>query len=155
VATREDALAFIRSFWLRRDPTPGDEANPFADAFSERVAIADQLFTEEAVRGALTDRGGALIVLGSPHSVKLLRRRAPALKPGRPPRSGDGALRAEDVEVERWRYTRAAVAEHLPGLDLPEEIELEFVRRPNRVSWVSGRTWIERAARSAVRKALP
>ncbi len=153
--TREAAMAFIRSFWQRRDPTPEDAVNPFADAFSERVTMADQLFSEELVRGALTDRGGALLLLGSPGAVQILRRRVSVGKLGRATRAADGTLHTQEVEIERWRYPREAVVLALPGRDLPETIELEFVRRPRAVVWSSGKAWAERAGRAALREPLP
>lgn len=153
--TREAAMAFIRSFWQRRDPTPEDAVNPFADAFSERVTMADQLFSEELIRGALTDRGGALVLLGSPGAVQILRRRVSVGKLGRATRAADGTLHTQEVEIERWRYPREAVVLALPGRDLPETIELEFVRRPRAVVWSSGKAWVERAGRAAQREPLP
>ena len=154
VTSREQALAFIRSFWTRRDPTPEDEINPFADAFSERVAMADQLFGAEGRRGALTDRGSALILLGSPGGVQILRRRVSA-RQGQEARSADSTQRSDEVEIERWRYPSASITMVLPGLDLPDEIELEFVRRPGSVGWFSGKVWTERAARAALLRPLP
>jgi GWxTD domain-containing protein len=153
--TREAAMAFIRSFWQRRDPTPEDAVNPFADAFSERVTMADELFSEELIRGALTDRGGALLLLGSPGAVQILRRRISVGKLGRATRAADGTLHTQEVEIERWRYPREAVVLALPGRDLPETIELEFVRRPRAVVWSSGKDWAERASRAALREPLP
>jgi GWxTD domain-containing protein len=151
--TREAAMDFIREFWRLRDSTPGDGANAFADAFSERVQMADALFTDEASRGALTDRGGALILLGSPNSIRVLRRRTPSLRDaagrgsGRPAESPGAVL---GIEIERWRYPRETVREALGDDGIPEEIELEFVRRERRVHFSSGRVWVERAARAAL-----
>lgn len=60
------ASAFIDLFWARRDPTPGTFENEFRADFDGRVINADKLYTEKRTRGALTDRGRALIVLGPP-----------------------------------------------------------------------------------------
>lgn len=151
--TREAAMDFIREFWRRRDPTQGDGVNAFADAFSQKVKMADTLFTDEASRGALTDRGGALILLGSPTSIRVLRRKTPSLRDsagrgsGRPAEPPNPAL---GVEIERWRYPRETVLEVLGGDGVPEEIEIEFVRRERRVHFASGRVWVERASRAAL-----
>src|SRR6185503_21246143 len=61
-----EAEAFIVQFWRRRDPDPDTPQNPFADRFSERVLMADQVYAERNRRGAMTERGAALILLGPP-----------------------------------------------------------------------------------------
>ena len=103
----ESAMEFIREFWHRRDPTPRDAENPFADEFTERVKMADALFTDELSRGALTDRGGALILLGSPTSIRVLRRQTPNLRNSAARGSGrpeEAPVPTLGVEVERWRF---------------------------------------------------
>lgn len=61
-----EAVLFIEFFWRRRDPTSEDRRNPFLPTFHDRVQAADELYAGEGVRGALTDRGRALILLGAP-----------------------------------------------------------------------------------------
>lgn len=70
--SRREAVLFIEFFWRRRDPTPATPGNPFLQTFHDRVQAADKLYPEEGTRGALTDRGRALILLGAP---PLLRQR--------------------------------------------------------------------------------
>lgn len=71
IADDQAAEQFIRLFWARRDPTPETADNETQREFERRVALADQLFAETheqtAVRGALTERGRALVLLGPPH----------------------------------------------------------------------------------------
>jgi len=60
------AQKFIDLFWARRDPSPGTPVNEFKDDFDARVAYADKTFAQGRTRGAMTDRGHVLIVLGRP-----------------------------------------------------------------------------------------
>lgn len=64
-----EAQAFIDLFWARRDPTPDTARNEFREEFDRRVALADKQFTGAAARGALSDPGRALILLGPPYNV--------------------------------------------------------------------------------------
>lgn len=69
VRTDEQAKEFIDLFWARRDPTPGTPRNENRLDFENRVAYADRSFKEGNTRGALTERGRVLIVLGFPKSL--------------------------------------------------------------------------------------
>jgi hypothetical protein len=42
--TGRQAIVFLESFWRRRDPTPDDRANPFAEQYQRRVEDADELY---------------------------------------------------------------------------------------------------------------
>jgi GWxTD domain-containing protein len=64
-----DAEAFIDLFWAKRDPTPNTAFNEFREAFENRVAFADEQFSNGRDRGSLTDRGKVLILLGPPYNV--------------------------------------------------------------------------------------
>ena len=64
-----DAQKFIDLFWARRDPTPGTARNEFQEEFERRVAFADKNFFDSLGRGALSDRGKTLIILGPPYRV--------------------------------------------------------------------------------------
>lgn len=74
VSDDDEAERFIRLFWARRDPTPDSSENEFRREFERRVVFADQRFgegeDEEAVRGAMTDRGRAFILLGPPRRLQ-------------------------------------------------------------------------------------
>jgi GWxTD domain-containing protein len=69
VKTDADAQAFIDTFWLRRDPTPGTPRNEFHENFDIAVKYADEHFTSGRRRGSLTDRGKVLILFGPPVSA--------------------------------------------------------------------------------------
>jgi GWxTD domain-containing protein len=70
-AIRNDAEAkkFVDLFWARRDPTPATARNEFKEEFDLRVGLADQSFTTAKTKGSLSDRGRAVILLGSPYTV--------------------------------------------------------------------------------------
>ena len=69
VHTDAQAEAFVNLFWARRDPSPATPDNEMRRAFDQRVELADQRFTAGRVRGALTDRGKVLILIGPPTKI--------------------------------------------------------------------------------------
>lgn len=82
---------FLRTFWVRRDPTPGTLENEALTEFYERVALANRDFREGgagAMPGWRTDRGRVLILHGIPDEV--LRRPQPA----------------DALPYQAWKYTR-------------------------------------------------
>jgi GWxTD domain-containing protein len=70
IKTDEEADKFIALFWARRDPTPQTVRNEFRDEFENRVRQADAGFKSRSMRGALTDRGKALILYGAPRRIE-------------------------------------------------------------------------------------
>jgi GWxTD domain-containing protein len=66
VKTAEQAERFIELFWAKRDPDLTTPLNEFKEDFDLRVAAADEAFGYEGTRGALTERGQVLILLGRP-----------------------------------------------------------------------------------------
>ncbi len=69
IGTAESAKAFVELFWARRDPTPTTPRNEVWEEFDRRVTAADTFFTTTKTRGSMSDRGRALIMLGSPYQV--------------------------------------------------------------------------------------
>lgn len=70
LATKEQRAKFIEDFWARRDPTPDTAENEFRATFNARVAFADRVFSNPlAARGALSDRGRILVLLGKPNQM--------------------------------------------------------------------------------------
>ena len=67
VSTEAEAKAFIDLFWAKRNPNPASAFNPFKADFDNRVRYADEQYSHEKGRGALTDRGRVLILMGPPH----------------------------------------------------------------------------------------
>src|SRR5579872_3346489 len=53
---------FVTKFWASRDPK-------FREEFERRVAFADTHFSQDDVRGSLTDRGVVFVLLGPPTYV--------------------------------------------------------------------------------------
>jgi GWxTD domain-containing protein len=103
------ATQFIEQFWARRDPNPSKPGNPLREAFDERAAEADRMFSEAGYRGRRTDRGTIYVVYGPPgktdHDI------SPA--PGEPP-------------VETWSYAPTTPA----GLDGRKPMGLyRFIKR--------------------------
>ena len=74
ITTEAQAEDFIELFWAKRNPYPSQPFNTFKAQFESRVRYADENFSYEGKRGALTDRGRVLIVMGPPHQAE---RRAP------------------------------------------------------------------------------
>ena len=60
---------FITAFWKARDPRPETVENEFRIEFERRVAYADAHFTDNELRGSLTDRGMVFVLMGPPTYV--------------------------------------------------------------------------------------
>ncbi|MFW6175691.1 MAG: GWxTD domain-containing protein, partial [Acidobacteriota bacterium] len=146
-----EVLAFIESFWARRDPDPDTPGNPFVQQFFERVQEADLLYAGEGRPGSLTDRGRAYILLGSPSVLRYTQLSAPAWDPDGRPRSP-----TEQLRLEVWGYEREALPERLvarldeEGFELPVEVRFLEERRSTRL--IDGEDLLEEAARAAVRE---
>jgi GWxTD domain-containing protein len=66
--TDEERERFIEQFWLRRDPTPGTQANEFKEEHYRRIAYANEHFAS-GLPGWKTDRGRIYIVYGRPETI--------------------------------------------------------------------------------------
>ncbi len=155
LSSSSQALAFIESFWRRRDPDPETPGNPFAQQFFERVQSADVLYAEPGRAGSLTDRGRALILLGSPSILRYTQRAAPTWDPAEGGRSRRPPS-TERVRLEVWAYTREDLPPALvarlekAGEEFP--VEVSFVEAGPRTLLVDGEDLLEEAARAAVRE---
>ena len=69
IASDQEAEKFIALFWARRDPELKTPENEFRERFEALVKKADELFALGRRRGALTERGKALILIGPPKSI--------------------------------------------------------------------------------------
>ena len=146
---------FIAGFWRARDPKPETPENEFREEFDKRVAFADVRFTQDEVRGALTDRGMVLILMGPPtHSGRKplktgddaadatgLSRYSPSeiRAAGQPGGSnadranrqsqvsgpGSSVLDASSNWIEVWHYKRTSLPAEIPN----QELEFEFVTK--------------------------
>jgi len=151
----EDASVFVEEFWSRRDPRPEDPGNPYREAYEQRVAAADVLYAEEGIRGSLTARGRALILLGSPSHLSITTRPALAWETQNP---DDQRVTTERLSVEIWGYRR----EDLPasvlrawlakakGGDEPLALTLTFRTDRQRSQIMEGENLLDLASRSAV-----
>jgi GWxTD domain-containing protein len=67
VSSDKEAEQFIQLFWARRDPDLKTRINEFKLEFERRVEYADSNWGFADVRGAMSDRGKVLILLGPYH----------------------------------------------------------------------------------------
>lgn len=148
-----DAVLFIERFWRRRDGDPSDSGNPCLQTFHERVQAADQLYSSRGVRGSLTDRGRALILLGPPPILRYGYQKKAAAPPddfsmvqsrGTDPRA-----------LETWEYPAASLPPELVELleaeGLPTNVVLRFEEGPRRTKLVTDDRVLELAARTWVK----
>src|SRR5688572_29093722 len=120
IKTAEQAQEFIDLFWARRDPTPGTFANEYRTEFLQRVSYADANFKEGRRRGALTERGRTLILLGFPKnlSAELSKRSSQFSTKDGPDRQDPTGGRAQ-ASREVWEYDRASAMKFgMPKLEV-------------------------------------
>ena len=65
----QDRAAFVKDFWLFRDPTPDTAENEFRDEHYRRLAYANNRF-KSSIPGWKTDRGRIYIVYGPPDEIE-------------------------------------------------------------------------------------
>jgi len=125
VQNDEEAEEFIALFWAKRDPDPGTRTNEFRGEFEARVIAADREFGEENIRGALSDRGKTLILMGTPreHGRSDIGEYLSQLyRTGRPPRASsadpDAHIQMQGVSfnlnrnhADLWGYSRDQLPE--------------------------------------------
>ena len=153
--TNREAVDWLETFWRRRDPDPDQPGNETAKTFYQRVEAADRLYSDGGMRGSLTARGRALILLGPPPVLRYSQKRIPAWEPGKP--GSRPAIHSRKLVLEIWAYPvsdlPAALAERIaerePGTT---EIALSFAVEPRRTYLVEGHRYLEYAVRTAVRE---
>ena len=69
ITNRDDLMAFMKQFWLRRDPTPGTAINEFKIDHMEKVKIANERYGWGLTPGASTDMGRVYILYGEPFNI--------------------------------------------------------------------------------------
>ena len=152
VETNTDFAAFLARFWSCRDAEPQDDDNPFARLFAERVSAADRLYEETGVRGSLTPRGHALLLLGPPRFLRYSQRRSPQLEGT----TGAGARPTNLLRVEIWGYLPADLPPPLAALlgadpGSEQELALTFLVSGRRTRLLEGQDLLDLAARAASR----
>lgn len=142
-----EAETFIAAFWTRREAVEGSGGSSFQHRFEERVALADAAYSEGQVRGSLTDRGAALILLGPPVTLRSAPRKPPA-GPLRRQTAASPAL----LTVEVWGYPPAQfprVVALKPALGGRRELTVEFFIERGHATLAAGRDLLVLAARAA------
>jgi GWxTD domain-containing protein len=150
VSSHGDFSAFLATFWACRDDDPGDADNPFGRLFAERVAAADRLYEETGVRGSLTARGGALLLLGPPRFLRYSQRRAPTLEGT----TATGSRPTRLLRVEIWGYLPRDLSPALRTLlgaeeGSEQEIVLTFLTGGRHTRLLEGEELLGLAARAA------
>ena len=69
LADPADRAEFERIFWARRDPDPATPANELQVAVARARTRADALYTRSGLKGADTDCGQLLVLLGEPPEI--------------------------------------------------------------------------------------
>src|SRR5262245_60127580 len=68
--TDEERAAFAKTFWEKRDPTPGTPENEFEVIFWQRVVQADKNYKDVIRAGSVTDLGRVFLLLGPPTATR-------------------------------------------------------------------------------------
>ncbi len=102
ITTDSEAEKFIELFWARRNPEPNSAFNAFRAEFESKVRFADENFGWGKNRGALSERGRVLILMGRPDS-----RQVRGLEGAPPTGAISGETGAVDGNTEAWYYDPA------------------------------------------------
>jgi len=151
--TSREVVDFVEAFWRRRDPDPDTPGNEFAKTFYERVEAADRLYGEGGVRGSLTDRGRALLLLGPPPMLRYGQKKVPAWDPGKP--GSPSAVQTHTLPLESWTYPVEELSPALQRLvreddEAAPEISVVFVADPQHAKIIEGDEFLDMACRAAV-----
>ncbi len=145
------AVGFIERFWAQRDPDPAVPGNPFREMFYKRVEAADLLYVDEGRRGSLTDRGRALILLGSPTRLRVTSQEALSWDPSS---GASDNVRVRYLPLEIWTYRLEDLERPLRlalmALGDDTEFRISFVKDVDRTSLNEGQPLLELAARTAL-----
>jgi GWxTD domain-containing protein len=141
VTTDSDAKAFVDLFWARRDPTPGTQRNEFKESFDQRVQYADEHFAAGRTRGAMTDPGRVLIILGPPTRMSTSQRSDTPEKLDRGSGSLESRANAEDAvsgNAARMIMMYERAKQKQQGNRFPEgtpDFEAGFIDQYGNKSW--------------------
>lgn len=156
VEKASETVAFIEVFWQRRDDDPNDGDNAFRTEFLHRVEAADVLYSDEGLRGSLTDRGRALILLGPPSHVTVSKEPVMAWDPAS---DTSDRVTMRDADVEIWGYKledlpagmlQIWMAKKKKAAEDTLTLTLMFRNVGHRTSLVEGEPLLDAAARAAV-----
>lgn len=155
------AAAFIDEFWRRRvrEPTGADDS--FRNDFVKRVEAADILYADEEVRGSLTDRGRALVLMGPPTHVTVTTEPVMAWDPAN---IEDERVTMRNADVEIWGYRMEDLPAGMLQIWMAKKkkaaedtltLTLMFRNVGPKTVLVDGEPLLEAAARSSVRLPEP
>ena len=113
MATDEEREHFIKSFWMRRDPTPDSIENEYKEEHYRRIAYANARYAS-GIPGWKTDRGRTYITQGPPDEIEA---HPSGGQYRRPSREGGGFTSTHPFEIWRYRDTD----------DIESDIFLEFI----------------------------
>jgi GWxTD domain-containing protein len=119
ITTDAQAQAFIDLFWAKRDPDLNTVVNEFKLDFDMRVEAADKQFGTEKLRGAMSDRGRTLLLLGVPSRHSLV----PAGSPVQGAPGESQQVFADRGNIEVWEYLK----DKLPSDIKAEQVLFVFV----------------------------
>lgn len=68
--TDEERAAYAKTFWEKRDPTPGTPDNEYELIFWQRVESADKAYKTMLKEGSVSDFGRVFILLGPPTNIR-------------------------------------------------------------------------------------
>ena len=151
----DDSASYIDVFWQRRDRDPATPDNPYREVFIERVEAADLLYSDEGIRGSLTDRGRALILMGSPTHITISTEPVMAWDPAK---EIEDRVTMRNVDVEIWGYRLEDLppgvldiwlAKKKKAADDTLALTLMFRKVGRQTSIVDGEALLEAAARAA------
>ena len=150
-----EASSYIEVFWERRDPEPHSSDNDYREVFAERVEAADLLYSDEGVRGSLTDRGRALILMGSPSHITISTEPVMAFDAAKEI-AERVSMRTVDIEI--WGYRMEELPPGTLDIWLAKKkkaaedtltLTLRFREVGRRTSLVDGEALLDAAARAA------
>jgi GWxTD domain-containing protein len=154
ITTDEQADKFVQLFWAKRDPDLKTPVNEYKIGFDKRVKEADELFSLPRLRGALTERGKAYIVIGKPKELKRSAGQMPQPTPKMtanglqvPPPNPEGASIGESIVTFTWE------AEYLPEWTKMKSLSATFIVEQSR-DFVSAQTGDVKRLASNARAAL-
>lgn len=132
VKTDEEAEKFVAVFWARRDPDIKTPANEFKDRFEALVAKADELFKLGRLRGALTERGKAFILVGPPRSIGKGTSRAGGQAGQEGARANTSEIDSAGPRTQIDNYEFKYEPEQLPKWAEQKILTLRFTVEPSR-----------------------
>lgn len=123
IPSDEEAEKFVALFWAKRDPDLKTQRNEFRERFDVLVKLADERFALGRKRGALTERGKALILIGPPYAIRSTGDRSAGA-----PFSGDsGAASLTGGAGGAVTYTFVYDKTHLPPWSDAQSQDLRFI----------------------------